>query len=123
MGRICALTGSASGIGAATASLLRRQGFRVIGNVLHDADVVADLTTTDGRAVFVRRVSLLAGGRIEALVANSGGGPLEASLSLSFFGDVGVVRRAAAAFSEQPCAARGRHVFDSVAPKDADRDH
>jgi len=63
MGRIYVVTGSASGIGAATARLLRRQGFGVIGSDLHDADVVADLTTTDGRAALIRGVSRLAGGR------------------------------------------------------------
>ena len=88
MERICVVTGSASGIGAATASLLRRQGFRVIGSDLHDADVVADLTTTVGRAAFIRSVSRLAGGRIDAVVANAGGGPSETSLSLNFFGAV-----------------------------------
>ena len=82
------MTGSASGIGAATASLLRRQGCRVIGSDLHDADVVADLTTTDGRAALIRGVSRLAGGRIDAVVANAGGGPPETSLSLNFFGAV-----------------------------------
>jgi NAD(P)-dependent dehydrogenase (short-subunit alcohol dehydrogenase family) len=88
MERICVVTGSASGIGAATASLLRRQGVRVIGSDLHDADVVADLTTVDGRAAFIRGVSQLAGGRIDAVVANAGGGPPETSLSLNFFGAV-----------------------------------
>jgi NAD(P)-dependent dehydrogenase (short-subunit alcohol dehydrogenase family) len=88
MGRICVVTGSASGIGAATASLLRRQGFRVIGSDLHDADVVADLTTTDGRTALIRGVSRLVGGRIDAVVANAGGGPPETSLSLNFFGAV-----------------------------------
>ena len=88
MGRICVVTGSASGIGAATASLLRCQGFCVIGSDLHDADVVADLTTTDGRAAFIRGVSRLAGERIDAVVANAGGGPSETSLSLNFFGAV-----------------------------------
>jgi NAD(P)-dependent dehydrogenase (short-subunit alcohol dehydrogenase family) len=61
MARICVVTGSASGIGAATVSLLRPQGCRVIGSDLHDADVVADLATTDGRAAFIRGVSRLAG--------------------------------------------------------------
>jgi hypothetical protein len=88
VGRICVTMGSASQISAATASLLRRQGFRVIGSDLHDAVVVADLTTTDGRAALVRRVSRLAGGGIEAEVTNASGGPLETSLSLSFFGAV-----------------------------------
>jgi NAD(P)-dependent dehydrogenase (short-subunit alcohol dehydrogenase family) len=88
MERICVVTGSASGIGAATASLLQRQGFRVIGSDLHDADVVADLTTVDGRAALIEGVSRLAGGRIDAIVANAGGGPAETSLSLNFFGAV-----------------------------------
>jgi NAD(P)-dependent dehydrogenase (short-subunit alcohol dehydrogenase family) len=88
MGRICVVTGSASGIGAATASLLRQQGYHVIGSDLHEADVVADLTTTDGRAALVRGVSRLAGGRIDAVVANAGGGPPETSLALNFFGAV-----------------------------------
>jgi NAD(P)-dependent dehydrogenase (short-subunit alcohol dehydrogenase family) len=88
MERICVVTGSASGIGAATASLLRRHGVRVIGSDLHDADVVADLTTADGRAALVEGVSRLAGGRIDAVVANAGGGPAETSLSLNFFGTV-----------------------------------
>jgi NAD(P)-dependent dehydrogenase (short-subunit alcohol dehydrogenase family) len=88
MGRICVVTGAASGIGAATASLLQRHGFRVIGSDLRDADVVADLTTTDGRAALIRGVSRLAGGRIDAVVANAGGGPPETSLSLNFFGAV-----------------------------------
>ncbi len=88
MGRICVVTGSASGIGAATASLLRRQGFRVIGSDLHDADIVADLATPDGRVALISGVSRLAGGRIDAVVANAGGGPPETSLSLNFFGAV-----------------------------------
>jgi NAD(P)-dependent dehydrogenase (short-subunit alcohol dehydrogenase family) len=91
MGRICVVTGSASGIGAATASLFRRQGCRVIGD-LHDADVVADLATTDGRAAFIRGVSRLAGGRVDAVVANAGGGSPETSLSLNFFGAVATLQ-------------------------------
>lgn len=88
MERICVVTGSASGIGPATASLLRRQGCRVIGSDLHDADVAADLATVDGRAAFVDGVSRLAGGRIDAVVANAGGGAPETSLALNFFGAV-----------------------------------
>ena len=38
------------------------------------------------RAAFIRGVSRLAGGRIDAVVANAGGGPPETSLSLNFFG-------------------------------------
>lgn len=45
MTRTFVVTGSASGIGAATADLLRDRGFRVIGVDLRDADVMADLST------------------------------------------------------------------------------
>ncbi len=49
MSRTYIVTGSASGIGAATARLLRGQGHRVMGIDLREADVLADLSTTDGR--------------------------------------------------------------------------
>jgi NAD(P)-dependent dehydrogenase (short-subunit alcohol dehydrogenase family) len=88
MGRTCVVTGSASGIGAAIASLLRRQGCHVIGSDLHDAEIVADLTTTEGRSALVQGVSRLAGGQVDAVVANAGGGPPETSLALNFFGAV-----------------------------------
>ncbi|MDT0203447.1 SDR family oxidoreductase [Nocardioides sp. AE5] len=44
-----AVTGAASGIGAATATLLRNQGHAVVTVDRHDADVVADLSTPQGR--------------------------------------------------------------------------
>ena len=47
MGTIC-VTGSASGMGAATAARLRDDGHRVIGVDQRDADVVADLSTREG---------------------------------------------------------------------------
>lgn len=50
------VSGGASGIGAALTSLLRAQGHRVITVDLHDADVLADLSTADGRAAAVTGV-------------------------------------------------------------------
>ena len=44
------ISGSASGIGAATRSRLEQSGNTVIGVDLRDAAVVADLSTPDGRA-------------------------------------------------------------------------
>jgi len=88
MDRTYVVTGAASGIGAATAHYLLERGSRVIGCDLHDADVIADLATIEGRAKLVDGVIRLSGGRIDAIVANAGGGPPETMLSLNFFGAV-----------------------------------
>jgi len=86
--RTYAVTGAASGIGAAAAQYLRQCGARVIACDLHDAGVLADLTTSEGRAALVDGVTRLCGGRLDAIVANAGGGPAETMLSLNFFGAV-----------------------------------
>lgn len=88
MERTCVVTGAASGIGAATARRLRGAGCRVIISDLHDADVIADLATLSGRAALVEGVARLSGGRIDAVVANAGGGPPATSVQLNFFGAV-----------------------------------
>jgi NAD(P)-dependent dehydrogenase (short-subunit alcohol dehydrogenase family) len=57
--RTYVVSGAASGIGAATATLLREQGHRVITVDLRDADVAADLSTPEGRAAAVAGVRAL----------------------------------------------------------------
>jgi len=70
--RTIVVTGSASGMGAATAALLRDDGHRVIGVDQHDADVVADLATAAGRSAAIERVTELADGRLDGLVTWAG---------------------------------------------------
>ncbi len=75
MGTI-AITGSASGMGAATAERLRADGHRVIGVDLHDADVEADLATPEGRTVAIDGVLDRCDGVLQGLVPFAGLGPL-----------------------------------------------
>ncbi|MDQ0375738.1 SDR family oxidoreductase [Cellulomonas humilata] len=87
--RTVVITGSASGIGLATAEILRDRGDRVIGVDLHDAEVVADLSTVAGRAAMVEDVRALSGGTIDAVVANAGlalSSP--ATVAVNFYGCV-----------------------------------
>lgn len=91
-GRTYVVTGAASGIGAATTHCLRERGSRVIACDLHDADVIADLATSEGRAALVDGVTRLSGGSIDGIVANAGGGPAETMLALNFFGTVATLQ-------------------------------
>jgi NAD(P)-dependent dehydrogenase (short-subunit alcohol dehydrogenase family) len=87
------VTGSASGIGAATADRLAANGHRVIGVDLRNADVIADLGTDDGRRTAVDGVTAASGGTLSGVVACAGLGGLSdraGSLvaSVNYFGAV-----------------------------------
>jgi len=71
-----AITGSASGMGAATSARLQSDGHRVIGVDLHDADVTADLATADGRQAAIDGVLAACDGVLDGLVPFAGLGPL-----------------------------------------------
>jgi len=85
-----ALTGSASGIGAAIAARLRRDGNEVLGIDLQDADVHADLSTASGRLAAIEGVGAAAGASLDGFVACAGLGPhvadLPAIASVNYFG-------------------------------------
>ena len=87
---VIAVTGSASGIGAAIRARLERDGQGVIGVDLRDAEVMADLSTPAGRAAAIGAVERLCAGRLDGVVACAGVGPqvTDAALivSLNFFG-------------------------------------
>nr|WP_308192426.1 SDR family oxidoreductase [Gordonia sp. 'Campus'] len=70
-----AVTGSASGMGAAVAESLRAEGHRVIGIDQRDAEVVADLSTPQGRRAAAAEVLEMASGALDGAVLAAGMGP------------------------------------------------
>ncbi len=103
------VTGSASGIGAASAELLTAGGHSVIGVDLHDATVVADLATVDGRADALEQVGGLAPDGLDGLVVGAGIGPherpLERILAVNVFGALSTLDGLAAAVAARRGAA------------------
>ncbi len=90
------VTGSASGMGAATRARLEQGGERVIGIDLHDAEVLADLGTAAGRRAAVQAVGELAGDAIDGLVTWAGlpgmtGSAGSALVSVNYFGTVALL--------------------------------
>jgi len=72
---IYAVTGSASGMGRQVARKLREAGHTVIGVDLRDADVIADLSTPEGRRSAAEQVLAAAGNRLDGAVLAAGLGP------------------------------------------------
>jgi NAD(P)-dependent dehydrogenase (short-subunit alcohol dehydrogenase family) len=92
---VCAITGSASGIGAAIRRRLEAEGMRVIGVDLRAAEVVADLSTVDGRAEAVAGVLERCGGSLDRVVISAGVGthvrPPSLVAAVNYFGAVDVL--------------------------------
>jgi NAD(P)-dependent dehydrogenase (short-subunit alcohol dehydrogenase family) len=72
---LVAVSGSASGIGAALRAKLEAAGHRVVGIDVLGADVVADLSRPDGRRAAVDAVRACAAGGLDGLVTCAGIGP------------------------------------------------
>lgn len=108
MARTMVVSGSASGIGAATSRLLTERGDRVIGVDLRDADVVADLSQPAGRQEAVEKVLQLADGVVDAVILSAGvSGVSPAVLAVNYFGATTLLEalRPALAEAAQPRAA------------------
>lgn len=83
------LTGCASGIGAATRTRLEAAGHSIIGVDLRDAEIVADLSTDDGRERAVAEAVEACGGVLDGLVTCAGvSAPVAADviLQVNWFG-------------------------------------
>lgn len=109
--RTVVVTGSASGMGAATRTRLVADGQRVIGIDLRDADIVADLGTAEGRENAVIAATQLADGAIDGLVTWAGVAgltDLPGSLlaSVNYFGTIALLEglRPALAAGDRPAA-------------------
>lgn len=87
------VTGSASGIGAATKARLEADGHRVIGIDRHHADITADLGTRTGRRAAVAAVRERAGDAIDGVAAvaglsSSADRPPSVMVSVNYFGAI-----------------------------------
>ena len=94
--RTIVISGSASGMGAATRARVEAGGARVIGIDLRDAEVIADLASTTGRDEAVEAVKGLAGGALDGLVTCAGlpgltGRPGSLIASINYFGTIALL--------------------------------
>ena len=89
MERTILITGSASGMGKATKEMLAERGHRVIGVDLRDADIIADLSTIEGRTSMLRSVERMVPEGLDGVAAVAGvSGPIDPGLiiSVNYFG-------------------------------------
>ena len=87
------MTGTSSGIGAATRSLLERDGHRVIGVDLSGSDIDADLSTVDGRRRALDGLLELSGGRLDGFIPCAGVSGSDVSRIVKVNTEMGVAER------------------------------
>ncbi|WP_199433426.1 SDR family oxidoreductase [Qaidamihabitans albus] len=109
--RTIAVTGAASGIGAAVTRRLSERGHRVLTIDLHDCDIPADLGTEEGRTDAVEQVVRRCGGTLDGVVTSAGlagtlHGPGAPLVSVNYFGTVALLDglRPALAAGDRPAA-------------------
>lgn len=86
---VTAVSGSASGIGAAVCQVLRAAGHRVIGIDRADAEVIADLSSAAGRQAAISAVLEQCAGVLDGLVCCAGVGSSAMSdtiVAVNYFG-------------------------------------
>ena len=118
------LTGSASGIGAATQAALQAAGHHVIGVDLRNADICGDLSSAAGRQAVLQQVLEKTGGVLDGLVLCAGLGPqvqpASKAISVNYFGVVDLLDGLLPALQkgQQPAAVVVSSVASSQLPWD-----
>ncbi len=89
---VYAITGSATGIGAALRVQLEKSGHEVIGIDIKNAELSADLSTPEGRSQAVEGIKERASAGLDGFIPCAGVGPqfepLDTTVSLNFYGSV-----------------------------------
>lgn len=87
--RTYVITGVASGIGKTTAAILSAAGHRIVGVDVRDADVIADLSTAEGRSGLFSAVNEASEGHVDAIIAVAGiAAPAPITIRVNYFGAV-----------------------------------
>lgn len=90
--RTYVVTGAGSGIGEATAGILRDRGHRVVGIDLRKAEISADLGTREGRETAVGAALESTGGAIDAVITCAGiSRGVAATAAVNFYGTTEVL--------------------------------
>ena len=125
MTRTVCVSGAASGIARALRDALERDGHRVIGVDLHEAEVCADLSTAEGRDKAVTAVRKASDGILDGIAAFAGVGPqlgAAAQVTVNYFGAVALLEglRATLATGAAPAALVASSIAATIAPYDDD---
>ncbi len=92
MARTYVITGTGSGIGLATKNKLVALGNKVVGVDIKNAEVIADLSTPEGRKEAANKAIDMAGGTVDAVIANAGSAlPTATTVSINFFGATEII--------------------------------
>ena len=94
--RTTVVTGSAGGMGIAIRSYLEGRGEKVIGVDVRDAEVIADLSSVEGRAAMIDDIDKLCGGKLDGVVAGAGvcnDVPGDLITSVNYYGAVATLDR------------------------------
>jgi len=91
-----AITGSASGMGAAVRARLEKAGDKVIGIDIKDAEIIADLSTSEGCAAAVAGVKQHCDNHLDGFVAAAGLAPVDVKdpsliVSVNYYGVVNLL--------------------------------